>query len=338
MILVTGATGFIGSHLVRALTARGYPVRAALRRPEAAASLPAGVEGVAAGDVQDPIAWSPLLRGIDMVIHLAGRAHVLRETYPAAESLYQAVNAAGTAALADAAAASGVRRFVFVSSSKVLGEATPPGVAWTEDTLPEPQDAYGRSKLAAERALQQIAQRTGMELVILRPPVVYGPGVGANIYMLLRLVDAGVPLPLGSVRSRRSLVSVGNLVSAIELVATHPGAGGQLLHVTDGEDLSAADLVRRIAEALGRPARLIPFPAWLLRAAGRTGDLLQRVGLDVPLNTANVVRLVASLLLDSGRLRARLGWWPPETVREGLARTARWYTDAKGRNGSRRLG
>ncbi len=326
MIFVTGATGFIGSHVVHTLAARGYPLRVALRRPQAVATLPSGVEGVVVGDLQGRVEWSAPLRGADTVIHLAGRAHVLREADSLAESLCQAVNVAATAALADAAGASGVRRFVFISSSKVLGEETRPGVVWTEDTPPAPQDAYGRSKLAAEQALGEVSRDTGIEVVILRPPVVYGPGVRANIFELFRLVDRGVPLPLGLVQNRRSFVFVGNLVDAIIHVVGAPSAAGQVFHVCDGVPVSTTTLVSAIGRALDRPVRLLPVPPGLLRLAGRAGDMVERLTrIGLPVNSENVTRLVASLVLDDAKLRSVLDWRPQATMDAGLAATAKWY-------------
>lgn len=324
MILVTGATGFIGSHLVPYLARQGRRIRAAVRDEHAALS-PRDVDIVQVGDLAAGPDWSPALRGVDVVVHLAGRAHVVRDRGPDVENLYHQVNADTTRRLAEAARRAGVRRIVFMSSSKIFGDESPPGRAWREEDPPAPDDAYGRSKLAAERALQEVSLRGGIEVVVLRPPVVYGPGVRANIFELFRLVDRGVPLPVGGVHNRRSLVYVRNLVDAIVFAADAAFVAGQVLHVTDGEDVSSQDLVVRIGRALHRPPRVVPIPAMVLRLVGRTGDLVQQLaGVQVPLNSDNVVRLIGSAALDAGKVRA-LGWRPPATLEKGLEETAAWY-------------
>lgn len=322
MILLTGGTGFIGTHLVDYLRGRGYPLRMALRRH----SQIAGVETIVVGDFAHPVDWAPALRGVDTVVHLAARAHVVRDRGTEVESIYRAVNVEATRTLAEAAASSGVRRFIFLSSSKVLGEVTPAGQVWSEATLPAPVDPYGRSKLAAEQALREVSRATGIEVVVLRPPVVYGPGVRANIFELFRLVDRGVPLPLGLVRNRRSFIFVGNLVDAIVLVLRAPSSAGETFHVCDGAPISTATLVTAIGQALDRPVRLLPVPPAALRLSGWVGDVVERLAkITLPVNSDNVTRLVASLVLDDTKLRSLLHWRPPTTMDTGLIATAAWY-------------
>ncbi len=330
MLLVTGASGFIGTRLVKSFAGWGYLVRAALRKPSPTLDFLGGVESVVVGDLRGQVNWRESLKDVDTVIHLAARAHVVRDTNPSTDSLYHAVNVVGSCRLAEAAAVLGVKRLVFVSSSKVLGEETPPGQGWRENTPCAPRDAYGRSKLAAERALWEVSLRTGLEVVVLRPPVVYGPGVGANILELFRLVDRGIPLPLGLVENRRSLLFVDNLIDVIRLVTEAADASGETFHVSDGEDRSTVELVKQIAQAMGRPARLVPVPPAFLRFAGRLGDLMESaVGIQVPINTPNVMRLLASLTIDISKLQSKLGWHPPFTMEQGLTKTVQWYRDIR---------
>jgi nucleoside-diphosphate-sugar epimerase len=222
------------------------------------------------------------------------------------------VNAGGTEVLARQAADRGVRRFVFLSSVKVHGEGS--RVPYTEEQQPDPQDPYGVSKWKAEVSLKRIGGDTGLEVVIIRPPLVYGPGVKANFYQLLRSIELGLPLPLAGIQNKRSLVFLGNLIDAIISCATHAEAAGRTFLVSDGEDISTSELITRAAAALGRPARLLPFPSALLRLAGLlTGK------------KAAVDRLLGSLTVDSSRIRRELGWTPPFTMTEGLRETAVWY-------------
>ena len=304
--LVTGATGFVGTALVAALTGARHRVVRVIRGAPAPGDIA----------VADLLSWQPAakdLAGVDCVIHLAARTHVMAESAADPLAAYRALNVAVTARLAEAAAQAGVRRFVFMSSIKVNGEATH-GRAFTPDDVPRPEDAYGISKHEAEEALHAIAQRTGLEVVVLRPPLVYGPGVKGNLLALTRAVDRGVPLPLASIDNRRSLVGLDNLVSAIALAATHPAAAGRTFLVNDGEDLSTPQLVRAIAAGLGRPARLLPCPVALLRLAGRlTGK------------SAAVDRLTGSLEVDASVLTQALGWRPATPPALGLARMAGWY-------------
>lgn len=251
------------------------------------------------------------LGGADVVIHAAARAHVLQERAADPLAEYRRVNVDGTLALARAAAEAGVRRFVFVSSIKVNGERTAPGRAFRADDAPAPGDAYGVSKWEAEQGLCALARETGMEVVVVRPPLVYGPGAKGNFAALVRRVARGVPLPLGAVRhNRRSLVGLDNLVDLIVTCLDHPGAANQVFLAADGEDLSTADLLQRVARAMGRPARLLPVPVWVLQAAA--ASLGKR---------AVAQRLLGSLQVDGSKARELLGWAPPVSVDEGLKRS-----------------
>lgn len=314
-VLVTGANGFVGRRAVARLAADGRQVRAVVRALPAATDR--AVDWRSVGDLADVADWQPLLAGVGAVIHLAGRAHKMNE-WPAEEYLYRRVNVELTLRLARAAAEAGVRRFVFVSSVKASGESTAPEECLSSADQPAPVDPYGLSKFEAERGLRELSAATGLEVVIVRPPLVYGPGVGANFLRLMNAVDRGLPLPFGAVENRRSLVFVGNLVDALVVCAEHPQAAGRTYLVSDGEDVSTPELVRAIAGALGRAPRLIGVPPALMRAAGA---LLGR--------RAQVDRLLGSLAVDSGPIRSELGWMPPYSLRQGLAETAAWYRQRK---------
>ena len=310
-ILVTGASGFIGTALSHGLVARGHSVRAVVRGASAPAADSPGLHRVAVRDIAGEVDRRVLLEGIDVVVHLAAVAHRAADA-----SEIRRVNVEGATRLADAASGL-VRRFVFLSSVKVHGEDSG-NASYTEVDAPLPEDTYGRSKLEAERALTGIAERAGMELMVLRPPLVYGPGVKANFLRLLGWVDSGLPLPLASVHNRRSLIYVGNLVDAIARCAEHPAVRGPFL-VSDEESVSTPELVSRIARALGRPARLVPTPPVLLRVAGMIAGRRDEIR-----------RLTGSLAVDSSRARRLLDWRPPYTLDAGLAETARWFRSARG--------
>lgn len=315
MFLVTGASGFIGRELCRELTRRGHAVRAAVRANAARVEAPADL--VEIGDISGHVDWDAALEGIDCVVHLAARVHVMRDTAADPLGAFRAVNVEATRALAEAAVRRGVRRFVFVSSIKVNGEITHDR-PFRPDDPPAPQDAYGRSKLEAESALAEVSARHGLEVVVVRPPLVYGSGVGGNFLRLMRLIDAGMPLPLRGIDNCRSLVCSRNLVDALIACTSHHNAAGETFLVSDGEDLSTAELVKRLAHALGRPARLICVPRMLLESAGRlTG------------RSAEIERLISSLRVETDRIRSQLAWTPPFSVEEALAETARSYRLAR---------
>jgi nucleoside-diphosphate-sugar epimerase len=285
-ILVTGAAGFIGRALCRILAARGHRIVAAVRD---GGTLAEGTELHALGEFGPDTDWAPALSGVGIVVHLAQRAHRQAGGFDR--------EPATAAALAWAAAAVGARRMVYLSSIKAMGEATRPGRPFRADQAPQPQDPYGSGKLATERALAAVP---GIELTVIRPPLVYGPGVGANFHALMRLVARGWPLPFAAVDNRRSLIFIDNLTDLIALAAEHPEATGQVLLARDGTDISTPGLVRALAAGLGVPARLFPFPG---------------IGLLVP-------ALVQSAEIDDTATRACLGWAPPATLAEGLAATA----------------
>jgi len=301
-VLVTGATGFIGQALVPALLAEGHDVVATGRQAGRVAGQPVR----AVGDLAAATDWAELLHGCDAVVHLAARVHVMDSAGAAQLDAFRRVNVEATRRLAADAARAGVRRLVFVSSVKVHGEHSP-GRALTEADPPDPQDPYAVSKAEAELALRRVATETGLEVVILRPPLVYGPGVQANFAALVRVIGAGVPLPLGAVGNRRSLVYVENLCDAIACCLAHPAAAGETFLVDDGEAVSTPGLIRAVASAMGRPARLLPVPPAWLRLAGRlTG---RSAGLD---------RLLSDLEVNSGRLRRVCGWTPRQDLRSAL--------------------
>jgi nucleoside-diphosphate-sugar epimerase len=312
MLLVTGATGFLGTALVKRLAVTdGFEVRASVRRE--VGMLPAGVSRSLVRDVSPDTDWRHALDDVDGVVHLAARVHAMTDGSADPLAEYRRVNVAGTLALARQAAAAGVRRFTFISSIKVNGESTRPGQAFRETDAPAPVDPYGVSKAEAEVALTDIASSTGMEVVVIRPPLVYGPGVKANFLTMSRWLARGIPLPLGAVReNRRSLVGLDNLVDLILRCLHHPAAANQVFLAGDGEDLSTTDLLCRTAAALGVRARLIPVPVPLLVAgAGLLGmkDAVQR--------------LCGSLQVDISKARRVLGWRPLLTVDEGLQRALR---------------
>lgn len=303
-ILVTGGGGFIGRGVVAALIGRNIAFRQAVRRD---ATTP---QAVTIAEIDGETHWSHAVAGRHCVLHLAARAHILHESATDPLAAYRAVNTAGTLRLAEQAAAAGVRRFVFVSTVKVHGESSPLGRPFAETMAPAPADPYALSKWEAEQGLAAIAARTGMEVVVVRPPLVYGPGVKANFAALMRAVARGWPLPLGAIANRRSLVGVDNLVDFLLLCLEHPAAANQTFLVGDGEDLSTPELLHRLGTAMGRPARLWPVPPALL-ATGAA--LLGR--------RAAVERLCGNLQVDIAKAHALLGWTPPVGVDEGLRRT-----------------
>jgi nucleoside-diphosphate-sugar epimerase len=317
VLLVTGANGFAGSALCAQLSKSRYQVRQVIRcRKEdklAQLAKSENAEVLTVGGIGPDTNWTSAIQNVDVVIHLAARVHVMRDTATYALGEFRRVNVAGTKRLAIAAAQAGVKRFVYLSSAKVVGESTN-NHALSECDAPAPEEPYGISKWEAEQILHKVADETGLDVVIMRPPLVYGPRVKANFLTLMKLVDRGVPLPFGTVVNRRSLLYVGNLVDAIILCIEHPAAAGQTFLLSDGEDVSTPELIRRLAAALGRPSWLIPVPAALLNLAART------IG-----KADEISRLTGSLQVDSSRIRQALGWTPPFSIEQGLAETAAWY-------------
>jgi UDP-4-keto-D-QuiNAc 4-reductase len=307
-VLVTGANGFVGRVVCRELQSAGWRVRRAVRSPERLAAQERSADISVVGDLSGATHWGAAVSGVDAVVHLAARVHQMHDTGPEALQSYLAVNTEATLGLATAARDYQVRRFVYLSTIKVNGE-TNEGRPFRADDAPDPKDPYGVSKLRAEEGLGRLG-REGLEVAIIRPPLVYGPGVRANFQRLMKLSTLGVPLPLGSVTNRRSLVSVWNLASLVQRALEHPAAPGKVWLVSDGDDVSTADLVRNMADAAGRPARLVPVPVSALVLLGRlTG------------RRDEVLRLTESLQVDISETRSQLGWSPPLSMREGIRRT-----------------
>lgn len=303
--LISGASGFVGGAVCAELAQRHYSVRGVVRNLFRSGSEQ--YELIEIDGVGSETNWSYALNDVSVVVHLAARVHVMHDTEIDPLTAFRAVNVEGTLNLARQAAAAGVKRFVFISSVKVNGERTEPGRAFTETDAPNPQDAYGLSKHEAEQGLRQLAADTRMEVVIIRPPLVYGPGVKANFAALMRAVRRGWPLPLAAVHNQRSLVALDNLVDFIVTCITHPQAANQTFLVSDGQDMSTTELVRGMARAAGVPARLLPVPVWALQAGASLlgkGDAVQR--------------LCGNLQVDISKAQRLLGWVPPVSVDEGL--------------------
>lgn len=315
-VLLTGATGFVGRPVCEALERAGYRVRVALRSDQ---PPPAGAtEKVQVGPIGAATVWADALRDVNLVVHLAARAHVLGDA-PTNADLYIETNAHGTRRLAEAAAQAGVRRFVYLSSIKVNGEETS-GRAYTSADEPQPRDAYAESKWLAESSLREIGAATSMEVVSVRAPLVYGPGVRANFLRLLSWVDRGWPLPFGGISNRRSMVSIWNLCDLLLRVVTHPAAARRTWMVCDGHDLSTPELIARMGDALHRRVRLWSVPVALLRAGAALAQREQEFA-----------RLCGSLTVDMAETVTDLQWSPPMGVDEALARTVRWYRERDAR-------
>jgi nucleoside-diphosphate-sugar epimerase len=304
-ILVTGANGFVGQALCDALEHQHIPYMRVVR-------VSAHARDVAVDSIGPDTDWTSPLSGCDVVVHLAARVHVMHEDVADPLEAYRQVNVAGTLQLARQAAASGVRRFIFLSSVKVNGESG----FFIEHDAPHPQDPYGVSKWEAEQGLRNIAAETGLEVVILRSPLVYGPAVKANFLRLMRWVDQGIPLPFARINNRRSMIYLGNLVSVIQVCLNHPAAVGKTYLVSDGAPVSIAELIGAIADAMGRPSRLWYLPAGLLRFLGRLAG-----------KTAELERLLGSLEVDSAAFATDTGWVPPYTFQDGIMETVAAYRE-----------
>lgn len=313
MILVTGATGFVGRALCERLREQS-----ALRVAVRTSIADAGSEqlDVVKASLDPDQNWSPALGGISTVVHCAARVHVMDDD--AADPLreFRRINVDGTLRLATQAAEAGVRRFVFISSIKVNGESTVLGRPFTAQQAPAPIDPYGVSKWEAEQLLRKLSAETAMEVVIIRPVLVYGPGVKANFLNMMRWLYKGVPLPLGAIHNKRSLVALDNLVDLIVTCIDHPKAANQTFLVSDGEDLSTTELLRRMSQALGKRPRLLPVPAWMLETAANV------VG-----KQSIAQRLCGSLQVDISHTRERLGWTPPVSVDAALRKTAQHFLE-----------
>ena len=309
-IFVTGGSGFVGSAVVTRLESHSaFSVRAAIRQVNH--SLPVTVDVVHVGGLASDTDWVAALQDINVVVHAAARVHVMQDaaTDPLIE--FRQVNVEGTLNLARQAVAAGVKRFVFISSIKVNGESMLLEKPCRADDPPVPVDPYGISKMEAERGLRQLAGKTGIEVVIIRPPLVYGPGVKANFRSMMRWLDKGIPLPLGAIHNKRSLVALDNLVDLIVTCIDHPAAANQTFLAGDGEDLSTTELLQRVAKAMGKPARLIPVPVWFLE-----------LGATLLGKRAPAQRLCGSLQVDISKAKNMLGWTPSISVDEGLRRAA----------------
>lgn len=314
-VLITGATGFLGNSLGRTLSLAGrFSIKAQAR---SSVESPWADEISRVTDLSDIQPSSNLFEEIDAVIHCAARVHVMNDTASNPLEEFRKVNVDGTLNLARLAAKAGVRRFIFISSIKVNGENTESGKIFKADDTPAPKDPYGISKMEAENGLKQIAAETGMELVIIRPVLVYGPGVKANFLTMMRWVHKGVPLPLGAIQNKRSLVALDNLIDLIVTCIEHPAAANQIFIASDGEDLSTSELLHRMASALGVRARLLPVPQSLLvNMAAVLGK------------KAMAQRLCGSLQVDISKAQELLGWTPPLSVDEGLRLVASSYLTA----------
>lgn len=318
-VFLTGASGFVGGELARRLLSSGCP-RLTLGLRAVSGRFPVGATAFLFDELGAYTDWTRGLAASEVVIHAAARVHVINDSAQDPLAEFRRVNVEGTLNLARQAAVSGVQRFVFLSSVKVNGEKTVPGCAFSAADPPAAIDPYGVSKLEAERGLRALAAESGMEVVIIRPPLVYGPGVKANFLSMMRWLQRGVPLPLGAIDNRRSLVGIDNLVDLIVTCIEHPAAANETFMVSDGEDLSTSDLLRRLSSALGQSTRLLPVPASLLVAGAALFGKAELAR-----------RLCGNLQVDIAKTRELLGWSPPLSVDEGLRQTAAAFLADEGR-------
>lgn len=315
-VLVTGASGFIGHALCNRLAAQGVQLIGAFRNTEGLDSSLANLVSMPCiniGDINQFTNWSPTIQGVDFIVHLAARVHIMNDSTSDPLAAFREINTGGTLNLARQAAVSGVKRFIFVSSVKVNGEHTVLGQPFHSNDSPIPKDPYAISKREAEEGLHEIAMQTGMEVAIVRPPLVYGPGVKANFATMMRWIARGLPMPFGAViNNRRSFIALDNLVDLLITCLDHPAAANQTFLASDDEDISTADLLYRLAIAMDKPARLFPVPLALLQTGASLlgkGDVAQRV--------------LGNLQVDITHTKKTLGWVPPLSLNEGLWRAAR---------------
>lgn len=308
-ILVTGATGFVGRRLIHLMAGNTHRNLTAAVRGQARFRGPVRQSPVR--ELSAETDWSNALQNVDLVIHLAARVHIMQENASNPLAEFRRTNVEGTRALATQAARLGVKRFIFISTVKVNGEFTQQDAPFKAEDEPSPKDPYGQSKAEAEEVLRSIAAETGMEVVIIRPPLIYGPGVKANFAAMMNWLNRGIPLPLGHTENARSLLALDNLVDLIITCLDHPNAANQTFLASDGEDVSTTQLLQKMAAALGKKARLVPVPPALMRLGaklGRREDIYQR--------------LFGSLQLDIRHTRETLDWTPPLSLDEGLQQTA----------------
>ncbi len=312
-VLITGANGFIGRYLSKTLHEIGYIVKGTVRSQQKDLFLPDTTKICMVGDISSTTDWHNILRGIDVIVHLAARVHIMKETSNNPLTEYRQVNTLATERLAIQAVDSGVKRIVYLSTIKVNGEKTS-DKSFTEIDRPYPEDNYALSKWEAEQCLSHIAETTNLEVVIIRPPLVYGPGVKGNFYNLLKLLKNGIPLPFANIKNIRSLIYIGNLSDAIIKCIQHPLAANKTFLISDGEDLSTPDIIKQLSMALGKTARLVPFPTNLLHIAGAVSGKMHIIK-----------RLTDSLAIDSSKIRNDLTWTAPFTVSQGFKNTADWF-------------
>ena len=317
-VLVTGANGFIGNALCRRMLDEGWNVRGAIRSIEKKESLPSGVDAIEIGSIGPDTRWETALKDIEAVVHLAAELNFKKHDSAEKLSLYRKTNVIGTINLAKIAESMGVRRFIFLSSIKVNGEGRVS--PYTEKDKPIPIDPYSMFKLEAEQFLEEFSSRTSLEVVVLRPPLVYGPGVKGNYLKMIKLIDKGVPLPFARVENDRSLLFLGNLIDAIVTCIKHPDAAGKKYLVSDRENVSTPELIKRIAASLGKSARLFSLPPGLVEI------LAKLVG-----KSKAIKRLLNSLTVDILKIRQELSWQPPYTQQEGIVQTTQWYLKERSR-------
>ena len=311
-VLITGANGFVGKAVCQHLTDADFTVRKALRS-SLNSQKQAQEDSHIIGEISASTDWSQALTGINSIVHLAARVHVMDDSATDPLSEFRKVNVTGTVNLAQQAARANVQRFIFVSSVKVNGEKTD-SKYFTENDAPAPQDPYGISKFEAEQALLQVARETGLEVVILRPPLMYGPEVKANFYQLMNAIYRGWPLPLGKINNQRSLLYVGAFADAIKTCLTHPNANGKTFLVSDEKSFSTAELIKRLGHFLQSPPRLFDLPVSWMKFAGK---LLGKA--------STIDRLTSSLVVDSHKIRRELNWTSPYSFDAGIQKTAEWF-------------